>query len=173
MEKEKSKLWFAAKIKPHTEKKIKDYLLKTGIEHYIPFHTVVVLQNGQRKKKEKPVIPGLAFIYGERSCMLELSISSGFHFSFMRNLETKDLLIVPEKQMKDFMFVLDLSENAIPILNKNLRRGSRVRVIKGELAGIEGELIRIKGHKRVVVRLEGLFSLATAYVPKEFLEVIG
>jgi hypothetical protein len=41
---------------------------------------------------------------------------------------------------------------------------------KNGVAGIEGELIRIKGHKRVVVRLEGLFSLATTYIPSSFLE---
>jgi transcription antitermination factor NusG len=47
-----------------------------------------------------------------------------------------------------------------------------VRVIKGEFAGIEGELVRIQGHKRVVVRLEGLFSLVTTYIPSNFLETL-
>ena len=45
------------------------------------------------------------------------------------------------------MFLLDFSEDAVQVLNENLRQGDRVRVIKGEFAGIEGELIRIKGHK--------------------------
>jgi ribosomal protein L24 len=58
------------------------------------------------------------------------------------------------------------------IANTELRRGDRVRVIKGDFAGIEGELVRIKGHKRVVVRLEGLFSLATTYIPSNYLEKI-
>ena len=70
------------------------------------------------------------------------------------------------------MFLLDFSEEAVHVSNENLRRGDRVRVIKGDFAGIEGELVRIKGHKRVVVRLEGLFSLATTYIPGSFLEKI-
>jgi transcription antitermination factor NusG len=74
--------------------------------------------------------------------------------------------------MENFMFLLDLSESAMRIENANLKRGDRVRVIKGDFAGIEGELIRIKGHKRVVVRLEGLFSLATTYIPGAYLEKI-
>jgi transcription antitermination factor NusG len=54
-----------------------------------------------------------------------------------------------------------------------MKRGERVRVLKGEFAGIEGELIRIRGHKRVVVRLEGLFSMVAGnYIPKEYLERI-
>jgi len=70
------------------------------------------------------------------------------------------------------MFILDFSEEAIRIENKDLKRGDRVRVIKGDFVGIEGELIRVKGHKRVVVRLEGIFSLATTYIPPSFLEKI-
>ena len=54
----------------------------------------------------------------------------------------------------------------------SLKKGDKVRVIKGDFAGIEGELIRVKGHKRVVVRLEGVVSLATAYIPGSFLEKI-
>jgi transcription antitermination factor NusG len=53
---------------------------------------------------------------------------------------------------------------------ENLKGGEKVRVIKGEFAGIEGELYRIKGHKRVVVRLGDKVAVATHYIPKEFLE---
>ena len=83
------------------------------------------------------------------------------------------MLIPPQElQLSHFMFLLDFSEDAVQVLNENLRQGDRVRVIKGEFAGIEGELIRIKGHKRVVVRLEGAFSLATTYIPGSYLERI-
>lgn len=40
-----------------------------------------------------------------------------------------------------------------------------MRVVAGTFAGIEGELIRIAGHRRVVVRLENLFSIATVFIP--------
>jgi hypothetical protein len=56
---------------------------------------------------------------------------------------------------------------------EDLQGGERVRVIAGEFAGIEGELYRIRGHKRVVVRLPGLASLALGnYIAKECLEKI-
>ena len=60
----------------------------------------------------------------------------------------------------------------IDVVTEQLKKGDKVRVIKGDFAGIEGELIRVKGHKRVVVRLEGVVSLATAYIPGSFLEKI-
>lgn len=70
------------------------------------------------------------------------------------------------------MFLLDVSAKGVEVLNKDLKPGDRVRVIKGPLAGLEGELMRIRGHKRVVIRLSGVASIATSYVPGSFLERI-
>ncbi|GHT88660.1 hypothetical protein FACS189474_4290 [Bacteroidia bacterium] len=56
------------------------------------------------------------------------------------------------------MFLLNFSDKTFRIGNVNLKKGDRVRVVKGPFMGIERELICIKGHKPVVVRLEGVFS---------------
>ena len=164
--------WYAAKVKYQTERKMKAWLDEQTIENFIPFHTVLIERNGRKFKREKPIVPGLLFIRTDYQTACTLPVESRIKMVFMRNLESHRFLIVPDKQMQDFMFLLDLSETAVRIENANLKRGDRVRVIKGDFAGIEGELIRIKGHKRVVVRLEGLFSLATAYIPSAYLEKI-
>ena len=62
--------------------------------------------------------------------------------------------MVPDKQMQDFMFLLDFSTGSVEVLNKGIKRGDRVRVIKGPLLGLEGELVRLKNHKRVIIRLD-------------------
>lgn len=126
----------------------------------------------EESQVEKPVIPNLIFIHSDYNTCLSLVNEYKLSMNYLLNLETRQLLVVPDKQMQDFMFLLDFSEDAVQVLNENLRQGDRVRVIKGEFAGIEGELIRIKGHKRVVVRLEGAFSLATTYIPGSYLERI-
>jgi transcription antitermination factor NusG len=123
-------------------------------------------------KRDKPLVPGLLFIRADHQTASGLPVESRTKMVFLRNLESNQLLIVPDKQMEDFMFLLDFSESAVRIENESLRRGDRVRIIKGDFAGIEGELVRIKGHKRVVVRLDGLFSLATTYIPSAYLEKI-
>ena len=87
-------------------------------------------------------------------------------------MEGRHALIVPDKQMEDFMFLLDFSPEGIEVLNKDLKRGDKVRVIKGPLQGLKGELVRLRGHKRVVIRLDGVASLATSYIPGSFLERI-
>jgi transcription antitermination factor NusG len=164
--------WFAAKVRYQTEKKIKLWLDEQSVEHFIPVRKIMVEKDGKRVEKEKVLIPGLLFIHTDYQKALSLSAESRIKMVYFRNLESHKLLVVPDKQMEDFMFLLDFSETAIQIENANLRQGDRVRVVKGEFAGIEGELIRIKGHKRVVIRLEGLFSLATTYIPSSYLEKI-
>ena len=164
--------WYAAKVKYQTERKMKAWLDEQAIENFIPFRKILIERNGRKIEREKPMVPGLLFIRTNYQTACSLPDESSIKMVYLRNLENQQLLVIPDKQMQDFMFLLDFSESAVRIVNTNLRRGDRVRVIKGDFAGIEGELIRIKGHKRVVVRLEGLFSLATTYIPGSYLEKI-
>ena len=153
--------WYVAKVKYLTEKKIKQFLETSGIEHYIPL------------QDEKPVLPCLVFIRADYVEALSLPGKSGFRISYLYDLETKQLQIIPDKQMQDFMFLQNFSGKTFLLPHpEKLHGGEKVRVVNGEFAGIEGELYRIGGHKRVVVQLGGLVSVATEYIPREYLERI-
>jgi transcription antitermination factor NusG len=152
--------WYAAKVRYRTEKKIKQYLEKEGIEHYIPF------------PDDKPLIPCTVFIRTDYERALSLPVECGCTMDYLYNADTKKFRVIPDKQMKDFMFLQDFSDRTILLTHpEDLKGGERVKVIGGEFAGIEGELYRIQGHRRVVVRLEGLVSVAMgSYIAKENLE---
>jgi transcription antitermination factor NusG len=124
-------------------------------------------------QKELPVIPCLVFIRTNYRKALSLLQNSSFDISYIKHPETQKLHTIPDKQMQDFMLVLNFSTATFIMENSSLRRGERVRVTKGEFTGIEGELVRLKGHKRIVVRLEGLVSAVTTYVPGKYLEQIA
>ncbi|MDR1341174.1 MAG: UpxY family transcription antiterminator [Prevotellaceae bacterium] len=164
--------WYAARVKYRTEKLIKKFLEEKEIKHFIPFITVFRERKGKRIQKEKPVISCLIFVNTDYSTAISIPSESGFIVSYIYNNDTKRFQIIPDKQMQDFMFLVDYSDSIVKIPNTRLKKGDRVRVIKGDFTGIEGELIRVKGHKRVVVRLEGLFSVATTYIPGGYLEKI-
>jgi hypothetical protein len=76
--------------------------------------------------------------------------------------------------MADFCFLHTHFEGLTVLPEpEKLTGGEKVRVIGGEYAGIEGEIYRIKGHKRVVVRLgRDLAVAAGSYIAKENLEKI-
>ena len=163
--------WYVANT-CRQEKKIKQRLDCMGIENFIPFQQIARKIHGVDKLIEVPVIPNLVFIHTTLKTCMSLIQEYAFDMRYLRDRETGNFLIVPDKQMNDFMFLLDFSKEMVEVVNENLKKGDKVRVIKGDFAGIEGELIRVKGHKRVVVRLEGVVSLATAYIPSSFLEKI-
>ena len=163
--------WYVANT-CRQEKKIKQRLDSMGIENFIPFQQIARKIHGVDKLIEVPVIPNLVFIHTTFKSCMSLIQEYAFDMRYLRERETGNFLIVPDKQMNDFMFLLDFSKEMVEVVNENLKKGDKVRVIKGDFAGIEGELIRVKGHKRVVVRLEGVVSLATAYIPGSFLEKI-
>ena len=54
----------------------------------------------------------------------------------------------------------------------DLSKGKRVRITDGIFAGLEGVFMRVKGSKRVVVSLPDLFSVATACIPTEHIQVL-
>lgn len=167
------KAWYALRVKSGTEKKVKSWLEEEGIEHFIPFHNVMKEREGRRFSEEKPLISCLIFVRIRSNQLASIcSNSQPFAIYYMRHLETNMPLTVPDKQMQDFIFLNTFSDSIIRLDNENLKQGDKVRVIKGDFAGIEGELIRIKGHKRVVIRMDGLFSIATTYIPLDFLQKI-
>jgi len=169
---EESVHWYAARVRPQTEDKIKDYLEAINIEHFIPFKTITVEYKGKKRKEEKPLIPRIIFVRTTYSKAFSLPHESGYRISYIRNLGAKEIQIIPDKQMEDCRFIFNLSDKLFNICGANVQLGDKVRVIRGPFTGIEGELVCIKGHKRVIVRLEGIFSLAIHYIPDEYLEKI-
>ena len=80
--------------------------------------------------------------------------------------------VIPDEQMERFRFMLDYSEEAIEVCSSPLAPGEQVRVIKGPLAGLEGELVTIDGKSKVAVRLD-MLGCAHVDMPVGFVERVG
>ena len=164
--------WYVAHTRVNQELWIKKKLDELGIENFLPQEEQVRETPLGRKTIRVLLIHGMIFIHTDKETSFSLINDHGLNIVYLKDIEGRHSLIVPDKQMHDFMFLLDFSPSGIEVLNKNLKRGDRVRVIKGPLQGLEGELVRLMGHKRVVIRLEGVVSIATSYIPGSFLERI-
>ena len=67
--------------------------------------------------------------------------------------------------------MVDYSEESIEMYNSPLQPGQSIKVIKGPLAGMEGELMEIEGKSKVIVRLD-LLGCAGVDMPIGFVEAI-
>ena len=169
---EQQEYWFAARTRKDQEFAIRNSLEKLNVECFMPTQFVIRQLKYRKRRVEVPVIRNLIFVRTTKDRAWSITKDYNVQLFYMKDLRTNSLLIIPDKQMRDFMFLLDFSDSTVEVINEELKRGDRVRVIKGPLIGLEGELLRIKGHKRVIVRLEGVVSVATSYIPGSFLEKI-
>ena len=78
--------------------------------------------------------------------------------------------------MDDFIRVCEASADEavfLSELNDQLRTGTRVRVVFGPLAGVEGRVVRIRKSRRILVEIPGVMAVAGTYVPVEYLELLS
>lgn len=167
MMKEERICWFAARTRKGHELSVRDRLRDLGVEHFIPTKQALRIRGKQRRMVEAPMIPNLIFLRSTKSYACTLA-NGGLPVFYVINRMTRTLLEIPDKQMEDFMLVLDWSPDSLCLSEIPLCPGSKVKVVKGELAGVEGELLSKPTRTYVVVRIGGLLA-AKVKVPKSYL----
>ena len=159
-----SYLWYAARTCNGQELKVRDRLLRMGVEHFIP----TVPSDGPRK--EKVVVNNLVFLRTTKDMALDLANHGTVPIKYIVDCATRTLLVVPDKQMEYFRRVLDLAQSEGSQLDRDhpYGLGDRVKVVKGPLKGVEGYVTEFKGKCYVVVSiLDSLF--VKAQVPRSCL----
>ncbi len=169
--------WFAARTRDKQEFAIRKSLdkLKTeenlDIDYYLPTRIVISQLKYRRKRSEVPVIRNLIFIRATKQTACDISNVYSVQLYYMKDLFTRSMLIVPNKQMEDFMFVMDLNPDGVSFDNEPLTMGNKVKVVKGDFSGIEGEVSTVANKTYVVIRITGVL-VASIKVPKSYLKII-
>ena len=172
------KYWFAARTRDKQEFAVCKSLAKLkseehlDVDYYLPTRVVVSQLKYRRKRSEVPVIRNLVFVHTTKQTACDLSNVYGVRLFYMKDLSTHSMLVVPDKQMEDFMFVMDLNPDGVSLDSEILTVGHKVKVIKGELSGIEGEVAIEANKTYVVIRIKDLLT-ASIKVPKSYLKIIG
>ena len=78
--------------------------------------------------------------------------------------------------IENFMRVASVTDDSVMFLDEETvvgKEGKRVEIMGGPFEGVTGVIRRVKRCKRVVVEIEGVASVAIAYVPAVLLKEIG
>lgn len=173
---EQKRFWFAARVRDKQEFAICHILeqLKSelDVEYYLPTQFVIRQLKYRRKRVEVPVIKNVIFVQATKQDACDIPNKYNVSLYYMRDLSTKGLLVVPDKQMEDFMVVMNLDPNGVNFDNDSFTVGDKVRVVKGQFCGIEGELANDVNRTYVIIRIRGVLS-ASIKVPKAYLKVIS
>ena len=173
------KIWFPMRVTYQREMKVKAELNRLGIESFVPM--MYKLVDGDMPQRELvPAISNLIFVRStqERISGLKSSNKTLEPLRYMIDQTTQQphtIMTVPDRQMENFMRVASRTDDSVMFLNDESvigKEGKRVIITGGAFEGVTGVIRRVKRCKRVVVEIEGVASVAIAFVPAVLLKEI-
>lgn len=168
------KKWYVARTRARQEKKIKLRLDALSVENYLPLRSEVhFYRNGRHKKIDVPLLPNLIFIRIEPDQRFSIATDLSDLFAhYVVDKFTGSSMVVPDRQMQDFIRVIATQDESIALEDLHLCKGDRVVVTDGVFKDIEGEFLTIKGRKKVLLRLEGLLAYSVE-IPNQYLRKLA
>lgn len=160
-------LWYVAIVKHNTEKSCGEKLNRMGIQNYIPIQTEYrIWGNGRKAKVDRVVIPSTVFIKCTEQERREI-VKLPFINRFMTNKAgtsanncNKPLAIIPDQQIDILKFMLHQSEIPVNFLGNTYKRGDKVRIVRGDLVGLEGIVMDLKNAKSEFLVSINIFGYA-------------
>lgn len=140
--------WYVAIVNHNTEKAVAERLKKNGYETYVATQPDYrIWANGKRAKIDRVVIPSTIFIHCTGQQRLQaLRVPGVNRFLTDRGRKQGDgpapPAVIPPVQLRKLRFMLGNSETPVGFISRPLQVGTRVRVIRGRLRGLEGEVLR-------------------------------
>ena len=179
------KTWFPMRVTYQREMKVKAELDRLGIENFVPMrYKVVESQNGgdtELRRVLVPAISNLIFVRSTQERMSELKRRNEVlePLRYMMDYTASQehaIMTVADGEMENFMRVASRTDDSVMFLDNVTvigKEGKRVEIMGGAFEGVTGVIRRVKRCKRVVVEIEGVASVAIAYVSAEVLKEIG
>ena len=173
--------WYALRTTYGREKKAYDYMTAKGITAFYPTTEVVKLIKGKRKVVTESRLPNIFFAYGTEEQLKSFvydNVNLPFlrfyyrHFHFGNKVE-KEPLIVPDNQIQSLRVICNADADDIIVSNDEVpkfQQGQMVRIVEGKFKGVTGIVARYQGQQRVGIVIDGLLTMATAYIPSAFIE---
>ena len=162
--------WYVARTRFFRgEIKMRDTLTGLGVENFVPVRTA--RKSRGNGVKEMPAAPNLVFLRATKEEACALVTQEYLPISYVIDCATHQMMVVPDKQMEDFRRVFDFSVQEGGLVDVPLVLGDKVRVTRGPLRGVEGNVVEFQGRFYVVVALMGCL-FARARVPRAYLELI-
>ena len=183
---EGKKQWFVLRATYGRTEKALGILQTANVETYLPMHYVVKEINGKRKFVHEPLLPNIIFARMTREKSHEFVKEPAITAKWLKYYTDKTKPVeketgknppvtIPDNEMLNFIKLTSVNSEHIMVLPPercHFKSGDLVRVIDGVFTGVVGRVGRAAGQQRVIVVLEGVCNVATAYIPNDFIQII-
>lgn len=180
-----NKQWFVLRVSYGRIDKAKTFVEAKGLECYVPLRYKEVRKQGKKRIITSPLLPSFFFVHAtteqieallhdnkvvanESRSLLSYYFDHTIHLQ--NNPDRNPPLTIRDEAMNNFIRLTSIKNpHIIPVTSNNIqfKLGDNVVVTEGEFKGIHGRVARIAGQQRVVVELFEGCLVATAYVPRE------
>ena len=121
-------------------------------------------------------IPSLIFIHCTQTQVRKFRNELYGKLYVYRAAESTEPEAIPDNEMNTFLLLAPFHKEPVMYMavdDPHFFEGQRKRVTQGAFLGCEGVIKRIKGARRLIVRISDKAAIATPYIPKDFLEDIS
>lgn len=161
--------WYAIYSKPNAEKKILTFLEEQEVECYLPLKKSLRQWSDRKKWIEEPFF----------RCYLFVKVS---HIEFFKVLEIPGAVkyvsfggqpqTIPEEQIENIKIFIAQEEREIFLSRENIEKGKNVEVLCGPFKGMQGEIVKIQGNYRIVIRIQTLGCSLFANISRDEIKVL-
>jgi transcription antitermination factor NusG len=143
--------WWAIYTRHQHEKVVADMLTAKGFDIFLPLYETIHRWKDRRKMLLLPLFPCYLFIRGGLERRLQVVSTPGVHMILRRG---ERVALVPQDEIEAIQRAVSWSARVEP--HPYLKCGTRVRVIRGPLEGVQGILVRKKNLCRLVLSVDML-----------------
>ena len=175
------KVWFPMRVTYSRELKVKAELDRLEIENFVPMTYKLIDDDTDNPHRELvPAINNLIFVRSTQERISGLKASNEvlepLRYMMDRTASREHaIMTVGDREMENFMRVASRTDDSVMFLDEETvvgKEGKRVEIMGGAFEGVTGVIRRVKRCKRVVVEIEGVASVAIAFVPAVMLREI-
>jgi transcriptional antiterminator RfaH len=161
------RVWRAVYVNSRSEKKVMELLLGKQVEAYVPIVKTMKQWSDRKKLVELPLLNGYVFIHvgePERDQVLQTQGVIRFVRSEGKIAVVRDEEISRLKQLVELGYQLEASA-----IDREVRKGQKVKISSGLLRGLEGIVIDDKDQRQLLVLLESIGQCIRVRLPKDIL----
>jgi len=141
--------WLVLRTRSRHENKVEEALQRKQVEAYLPKRMGVTVQRGRRHRTETPLFPGYVFVRPQPHQYEGMRFVPGSCGLVMMAGKAAQL---PERDLDAVKLLVQSGHDYDT--HPQLIAGTRVRIVSGPLAGVHGELVRIKQQQLVVINVD-------------------
>ena len=161
--------WYAVYTKTNGEKKILKNLQNENIECYLPLSKKLKQWSDRKKWVEEPFFRNYLFVkVGRQEFFNVLSIPGVVSYVSFGGQPQR----IPSEQISNIKKLIEQQEREVVLSRENIEKGQNAEVLIGPFKGLQGEVVKIYGNYRIVIRIEALGCSIYANISKNEINVI-